>query len=162
METGLPRERLPETRECVTRRIELGGVTFYPRVGCYPDGRPGELFVTQAGESGSHVACLLDSLGVVTSLALQYGVPLRSIVEHFRGMRSGDVCGVPSADDLLSASSFPDALARWFAQRWPEFATGASLPPPPVNVAACDATTPPVAPADGPSGAAGGVKGGAP
>jgi len=155
----MDRERLPETRDCVTRRIELGGVTFYPRVGCYQDGRPGELFITQAGESGSHVACLLDALGIVTSLALQRGVPLRDIVVHFRGMRSGDVCGVPSADEIASATSLPDALARWFAQRWPEFATGASVPPPPVNSAACDATTPPAPPADGPFGGAGGVKG---
>jgi ribonucleoside-diphosphate reductase alpha chain len=141
-------------REGSIRKIRLGRVELFARVGCYEDDRPGELFVTQSGESGTHVACLWDALGIVTSLALQYGVPLRSIVEHFRGMRAGDVCGVPSADEVAAATSAPDALARWMTQRWPEYATGASLTPPPSMLAA------PTAPQDGTSagGAVGAVE----
>jgi len=156
MMESMPRERLPETREGPTRKIRLGAHDFFARVGCYQDGRPGELFLTQSGESGTHVAVLLDGLAQAMSIALQYGVPLRTFVAHWRGTHAGDVCGTPSADELASATSILDALARWFAQRWPEFATGASLPPP-VNAAACDAAAPPVPPADGPCGGAGGV-----
>lgn len=130
MDATLPRERLPMTREGVTRKIRLGGVDFFVRVGLYPDGRPGELFVTQSGESGSHVAVLADGLAQAVSIALQYGVPLRSFVEHWRGTHAGDVCGVPSADSIASATSILDAMARWFVERFPAYATGASLPPP--------------------------------
>ena len=155
--TDTMRERLPETRNGFTRHFAIGGVDVYATIGMYDDGRPGELFVRQAGHSGDHLAVVWDALGIAVSLALQYGTPPRALVDHFRGMRSGDVCGTPSADELASATSILDALARWFAQRWPEFATGASVPPPPVNAAVSDAAAPPVPPADGPCGGAGGV-----
>jgi ribonucleoside-diphosphate reductase alpha chain len=129
VENALPRIRLPQDRAGMIRKIKFGPVELFARVGCYEDGTPGELFVTQAGESGTHVACLWDALGIVTSLALQYGVPVRSIVDHWRGMRAGDVCGTPSADEIASASSALDALAKWFAQKWPEEAARPSLAP---------------------------------
>jgi len=99
------------------------------RVGCYEDGKPGEIFITEGGESGSHVAAAIDLCAQATSMALQYGVPLRAFVDHWRGVRTGDVCGIPSADPYLSASSLWDALARWMADKWPEEATRASIAP---------------------------------
>jgi ribonucleoside-diphosphate reductase alpha chain len=127
---GLARQRLPATRNAVTRHFCLGGHDFYARIGLYDDGRPGELFVTQAGESGSHVAALLDNMAQAVSLSLQYGVPLRTFVEHWRGVRAGDVCGIPSADPYASATSLLDALARWFADRWPAESSAVSIAPP--------------------------------
>jgi ribonucleoside-diphosphate reductase alpha chain len=124
VENALPRTRLPQDRAGMIRKIKFGPVELFARVGCYEDGTPGELFVTQAGESGTHVACLWDALGIVTSLA-----PVRSIVDHWRGMRAGDVCGTPSADEIASASSALDALAKWFAQKWPEEVARPSLAP---------------------------------
>ena len=157
MTETMPRERLPETRRAWTRHFALGGVDVYATIGMYDDGRPGELFLRQAGHSGDHLAVVLDAVGINASLAWQYGVPVRSTVEHWRGMRAGDVCGTPSADEIASATSILDALARWMAVRWPDFATGASVPPPPVNAAVSDAAAPPVPPPDGPCGGAGGV-----
>jgi ribonucleoside-diphosphate reductase alpha chain len=114
----------------VIRKIALGSVEIFARVGCYDDGTPGELFVTEAGHSGDHVACLWDALGIVTSLALQHGVPSKTIMDHFRGMRAGDVCGTPSEDPIKSALSAPDALARWWAERFPGEMARPSLTPP--------------------------------
>lgn len=158
----MTRERLPETRRAWTRHFSLGGVDVYATVGMYDDGRPGELFLRQAGHSGDHLAVVLDSVGIEASLALQYGVPPRVLIEHWRGMRAGDVCGTPSADPIASASSVMDALARWMTQRWPLFATGATVTPhPTIDAAVPDAAPLSVSPTDGPCGDAGeGIEGG--
>jgi len=126
---AIVRERLPMDRDGVIRKLPLGRVDLFARVSCYPDGRPGELFVTEAGHSGDHVACLWDALGIVTSLALQHGVPSKTIMEHFRGMRAADVCGTPNADPIKSALSAPDALARWWDERFPGEMARPSLAP---------------------------------
>ena len=155
----MARERLPETRECVTRKIRLGGIDFFVRVGLYPDGRPGELFVTQSGESGSHVAVLADGMAQAVSIALQHGAPLRTFVAHWRGTHAGDVCGTPSADTVQSGTSILDAMARWMELRFAEFATGVTVPPPPVNATACDVAASSVPLAEWSAGGAGGAKG---
>jgi hypothetical protein len=103
------------TRDGFVRHFRLGTAEFYARFGQYDDGRAGELFVTQAGESGSHVATLLDTIGVLFSLCVQCQVPLGTLAGHMRGMRAGDVCGTPSADEIAAALSLPDALARIMA-----------------------------------------------
>jgi ribonucleoside-diphosphate reductase alpha chain len=128
---GLSRQRLSAERACVTRRFVIGGHKFYVRVGLYDDGKPGEVFVTQAGESGTHVAAALDLGSQAVSLALQYGVPLGTFVDHWRGVRACDVCGIPNADPYLSASSIWDAVAKWFAVRWPEQSAAVSIAPAP-------------------------------
>jgi len=125
----LPRERLPQTREGVTRRLSLAGRKLYPRVGCYKDGRPGELFITEAGASGTDRALLLDALGQAVSIGLQYGVPLRAFVDRWIGTH-GESAGFTGDAEIPSASSILDLLGKWMRQRWPEQATGASLPPP--------------------------------
>ena len=71
----LSRERLPDTRQSITHKFSVGGHEGYINVGLYPDGRPGELFITMAKE-GSTVGGLMDAFGTAISLSLQYGVPL--------------------------------------------------------------------------------------
>lgn len=127
---ALARQRLPATRNAVTRHFQMGRDDFYLTVGLDEKGEPREMFLRQASESGTHVAAALDQAALLFSLARQYHVPLGVIVDHFRGVRAGDVCGIPSADPYLSASSIWDAVARWFAAKWPEESAAVSIAPP--------------------------------
>ena len=51
-----------------------------------PDGQPGEIFLKMAKE-GSTVSGLMDSFATTVSVALQYGVPLRDLVNKFAHVR---------------------------------------------------------------------------
>src|SRR5438445_9094743 len=76
------RHRMPATRNSMTRRFEIAGHEGYITVGLYEDGQPGELFITMSKE-GSTIGGLMDTVGTLTSIALQYGVPLESLVKQF-------------------------------------------------------------------------------
>ena len=72
------RERLPQTRRSITHKFSVAGHEGYITVGMYPDGRPAELFITMAKE-GSTIRGLMDSVGILASMALQYGVPVQAL-----------------------------------------------------------------------------------
>src|SRR5262249_22682747 len=76
------RHRMPDTRSSMTHRFEIAGHEGYITVGLYEDGQPGELFITMSKE-GSTIGGLMDTVGTLTSIALQYGVPLESLVKKF-------------------------------------------------------------------------------
>src|SRR5207237_6909310 len=67
------RHRMPDTRTSLTHRFEIAGHEGYITVGLYQDGQPGELFITMSKE-GSTIGGLMDTVGTLTSIALQYGV----------------------------------------------------------------------------------------
>src|SRR6202023_2911880 len=69
------RHRMQDTRMSLTHRFEIAGHEGYITVGLYEDGQPGELFITMSKE-GSTIGGLMDTVGTLTSIALQYGVPL--------------------------------------------------------------------------------------
>src|SRR5438045_1605864 len=69
------RHRMPDTRTSLTHKFEIAGHEGYITVGLYEDGQPGELFITMSKE-GSTIGGLMDTVGTLTSIALQYGVPL--------------------------------------------------------------------------------------
>ena len=76
------RRRLPDTRHSITHHFNVAGHEGYLTVGMYGDHTPGELFITMSKE-GSTVGGLMDSLGTAISVALQYGVPIESLVNKF-------------------------------------------------------------------------------
>ena len=79
-ESGKPlRRRLSDTRQAVTHKFDIAGHEGYLTVGLFDDGQPGELFITMAKE-GSTIGGLMDTIGTLTSMALQYGVPLEALV----------------------------------------------------------------------------------
>ena len=80
------RRRLPDERRAITHKFQISGHEGYITVGLYPDGQPGEIFLKMAKE-GSTVSGLMDTLATMTSLSLQYGVPLRDLVNKFAHMR---------------------------------------------------------------------------
>ena len=82
-------------------------------VGLFDDNQPGELFITMAKE-GSTIGGLMDSLGTLTSIALQYGVPLEALVRKFAHQRF-EPSGFTKNPDIRNASSITDYVFRWLA-----------------------------------------------
>lgn len=123
------RERLEDTRQSITHKFSIAGHEGYLCVGLYPDGRPGEIFITMAKE-GSTIGGIMDSFGTALSLSLQYGVPLEVLVNKFSHTRF-EPMGLTSNKDIRMAKSVVDYIARWlgitFLSGHPEFGKGASL-----------------------------------
>ncbi|MEZ6090331.1 MAG: vitamin B12-dependent ribonucleotide reductase [Pirellulaceae bacterium] len=105
------RERLEDTRQSLTHKFNIAGHEGYINVGLYPDGRPGEVFITMAKE-GSTIGGLMDSFGTSTSIALQYGVPLEVLVNKFTHTRF-EPMGHTSNPDIRIAKSIVDYIFRW-------------------------------------------------
>ena len=105
------RERLPDTRQSITHKFNVGGHEGYINVGLYPDGRPGELFITMAKE-GSTIGGLMDAFGTAVSMSLQYGVPLEVLVNKFSHTRF-EPMGHTTNPDIRIAKSVVDYIFRW-------------------------------------------------
>ena len=105
------RERLEDTRQSLTHKFNVGGHEGYVTVGLYPDGRPGELFITMAKE-GSTIGGLMDAFGTAVSMSLQYGVPLEDYVRKFSHMRF-EPQGYTKHPDIRIAKSLIDYIFRW-------------------------------------------------
>ena len=105
------RERLPDTRQSITHKFSVSGHEGYITVGLYPDGRPGELFITMAKE-GSTIGGLMDCFGTAVSMSLQYGVPLEVYVNKFSHTRF-EPMGFTKNPDIKIAKSIVDYIFRW-------------------------------------------------
>jgi ribonucleoside-diphosphate reductase alpha chain len=110
------RHRLPDTRHSVTHKFSVAGHEGYLTVGLYEDCQPGELFITMAKE-GSTVGGLMDVIGTCTSMALQYGVPLITLVDKFRHARF-EPAGMTSNRDIPFAKSLIDYIFCWLGCRF--------------------------------------------
>lgn len=111
-QVGLPvRKHLPETRKAVTHKFTVGGHEGYMSVGMFEDGTPGELFITMAKE-GSTVGGLMDTIGCLTSIALQYGVELETLAKKFSHQRF-EPSGMTCNPEIQMASSIIDYVFRW-------------------------------------------------
>jgi ribonucleoside-diphosphate reductase alpha chain len=107
------RRRLPDTRKSLTHKFDIAGHEGYLTVGLFKDGTPGELFVTMAKE-GSTIGGLMDSIGTLTSMAFQYGVPIEALVRKFAHQRF-EPSGFTKNPDIRNASSIIDYVFRWMA-----------------------------------------------
>jgi len=105
------RRRLPDTRQSITHKFNVAGHEGYLTVGLYETGEPGELFITMAKE-GSTIGGVMDSLGTATSVALQYGVPIESLVKKFTHQRF-EPAGITTNPDIPFAKSLVDYIFRW-------------------------------------------------
>jgi ribonucleoside-diphosphate reductase alpha chain len=113
-QVGQPiRRRLPETRTAITHKFDIAGHEGYLTVGLFDDGTPGELFITMAKE-GSTIGGLMDAIGTLTSLALQYGVPLSALVRKFAHVRF-EPSGFTKNPEIRNAASIMDYVFRWMA-----------------------------------------------
>ena len=110
------RHKLPDERKALTHKFDVGGHEGYLTVGLYEDGTPGELFVTMAKE-GSTISGLMDAFATQTSYALQFGVPLRFMIDKFSHMRF-EPSGFTKNKEIPIAKSIVDYIFRWMASHF--------------------------------------------
>lgn len=110
------RRRLPDERQAITHKFSIAGHEGYITVGLYEDGSPGELFITMSKE-GSTISGLMDAFATSVSMALQYGVPLRVLVEKFSHMRF-EPSGFTGNKDVPIAKSVLDYIFRWLGKKF--------------------------------------------
>jgi ribonucleoside-diphosphate reductase alpha chain len=110
------RHKLQEERASITHKFKVGDHEGYLTVGLYPNGEPGELFVKMAKE-GSTVSGLMDSFALAVSLALQYGVPLKTFCEKFAHTRF-EPSGWSGNPEIGYAKSIMDYIFRWLQMRF--------------------------------------------
>ncbi|USN51968.1 MAG: vitamin B12-dependent ribonucleotide reductase [Myxococcales bacterium] len=110
------RRRLPVERSALTHKFSIGGHEGYLTVGLFEDGSPGELFCTMAKE-GSTISGLMDVFATAISLALQYGVPVKVLVEKFSHTRF-EPSGFTKNSEIPMASSVCDYIFRWMGLKF--------------------------------------------
>ncbi len=110
------RRKLPDERRAVTHKFMVGEHKGYLTVGLYEDGQPGEIFLTMAKE-GSTISGLMDAFATAISIALQYGVPLRTLVDKFIHTRF-EPSGFTKNPEIPIAKSITDYIFRWLASKF--------------------------------------------
>jgi ribonucleoside-diphosphate reductase alpha chain len=110
------REKLPVERNSVTHKFSVGGHEGYITVGMYPDGRPGEIFIKMSKE-GSTLSGVMDGLALTLSIGLQYGVPLKVLVNKLVNTRF-EPSGITPNANIRFATSVLDYIARWLGGRF--------------------------------------------
>jgi ribonucleoside-diphosphate reductase alpha chain len=110
------RVKLPDTRDSVTHKFSIAGHEGYLTVGLYADGKPGEIFLRMAKE-GSTISGLMDTIATMTSIALQYGVPLKALTDKFSHTRF-EPSGFTNNPEIPMAKSVTDYVFRYLANRF--------------------------------------------
>jgi len=141
------RRRLPNDRQALCHKFDVAGHEGYVHVGFFEDGAPGEIFIKMAKE-GSTISGLMDTIGVLTSMALQYGVPLEVLVSKFSHVRF-EPSGFTKNPDIPMAKSLIDYVFRFLGARFLSGEARAAVglvereaPPPPGTVSAALAAAP--------------------
>jgi ribonucleoside-diphosphate reductase alpha chain len=111
------RKRMPRERQSITHKFSLGGHEGYITAGMYEDGTVGEIFLTDIGKEGSTLRGMMNSFATAISIALQYGVPLETLVRKFSYMRF-EPEGMTTNPEIPFAKSMPDYIMRWLASRF--------------------------------------------
>jgi ribonucleoside-diphosphate reductase alpha chain len=106
-------EHMPRKRKSSTFSFRVADCEGYVTVGEFPDGRPGEVFIS-VSKQGSTLAGIMDAFAISVSMGLQHGVPLATFVRHFTNMRF-EPAGMTDDPDLRFASSLVDYIFRRLA-----------------------------------------------
>lgn len=113
------RHRLPDTRRSVTREFTIQAPDDHGKpysyrgtytVGLYDNGSPGEVFL-EFDKIGGSYAALLDAWATMVSIGLQCGMPVRLVVEKFRGC-GFEPSGWTTDPDIPSCRSVLDYVAK--------------------------------------------------
>ena len=116
-EVGPKRRRMPRERQSITHKFSIGGHEGYITAGMYEDGSVGEIFLTDIGKEGSTLRGMMNAFATSISIALQYGVPLETLVRKFSYMRF-EPEGMTLNPEIPFAKSMPDYIMRWLASRF--------------------------------------------
>ena len=110
------RRHLPVERHSITHKFAVAGHEGYLTLGMYEDGTPGEIFIVMAKE-GSTLSGVMDSFATTCSMALQYGVPLKVLVDKFSHTRF-EPSGFTSNPQVPYAKSIMDYIFRYVASKF--------------------------------------------
>lgn len=114
---GQPTRRaLPADVVSYRHKFSVMGHEGYLHYGIYSDGKLAEVFIRMAKE-GSTISGLLDSIGVLMSVALQYGVPVQTIIRKFVHTRF-EPAGFTENPDIPVVKSILDYLAKFLALKF--------------------------------------------
>jgi len=114
---GVRRRKLPSERQSITHKFSVGGHEGYITVGIYDDThQPGEIFIKMAKE-GSTLSGFMDGFALSVSIGLQYGVPLKALVDKFINTRF-EPSGFTGHPAIPYAKSVLDYIARWLGGRF--------------------------------------------
>lgn len=112
------RRRLDDTRIAMTHKFKIttkdGVVKGYLTVGLFPDGKVGELFIKM---NGSQFNGWTNTVGILTSLALQSGIPLEVIVNKLEFQRF-EPSGKTGNPNIRHAQSIIDYVFRWLGYQF--------------------------------------------
>jgi hypothetical protein len=99
------RERLPNRRIGETFDLEIGGLHYVATIGRFPDGRIGEIFLSN-GKTSSQADTNARDAAVVCSIAIQCGADIETIRKALcrdgQGRPSGPLA---AALDILAESN---------------------------------------------------------
>jgi len=125
---GAKRRKLPSERSSITHKFSVGGHEGYITVGMYKDGQPGEIFIKMAKE-GSTLSGIMDAFALSVSISLQYGVPLRALVDKFVNSRF-EPSGYTGNPEIRFAKSIVDYIGRWLGGKFisPDYLDTAQQP----------------------------------
>lgn len=112
------KERLPEEREGMTHRFEIGGKKFYLTYNEYDNGRLSEIFL-KGDKAGSIVHGLLNCFAISVSIALQHGVAFGHLFNKF-SYQDFEPNGTTNQLDIPMAKSVIDYVFRWLDMRYDE------------------------------------------
>lgn len=107
---------LPRERSALTHRFNIAGYEGYITVGMYEDGRPGEVFISVAKE-GSTISGLMDSISILTSVALQHCIPLKTLIDKMAFTRF-EPSGITNNEEIPMAQSIVDYVFRWLDHKF--------------------------------------------
>jgi ribonucleoside-diphosphate reductase alpha chain len=113
---GTKRRKLPAERNSITHKFSVGGHEGYITVGMYAEGHPGEIFIKMAKE-GSTLSGIMDAFALSVSISLQYGVPLRALVDKFVNSRF-EPSGYTGNPRIRYAKSVVDYIGRWLGGKF--------------------------------------------
>jgi ribonucleoside-diphosphate reductase alpha chain len=110
------RRKLPDERSSITHKFSIAGHEGYLIVGMYEEGAPGEIFIKMAKE-GSTLSGFMDGLALSISIGLQYGVPLKALVDKLTNTRF-EPSGFTENPSIRYSSSVLDYIARWLGGKF--------------------------------------------
>ncbi|MGE0540263.1 MAG: adenosylcobalamin-dependent ribonucleoside-diphosphate reductase [Dehalococcoidia bacterium] len=110
------RVSLSDERQSITHKFQVGEQEGYITVGLYADGAPGEVFL-RVNKQGSTVSGLMESLGLLTSIALQYGVPLEGLARKMKNSRF-EPYGMTGNREIPTSTSLVDYVFRWLEKKF--------------------------------------------
>ncbi len=111
------RTRMPNERQSITHKFNIGQQEGYITAGMYGDGSLGEIFLTDVGKEGSTIKGMMNAFATAISIGLQYGVPLEVFVNKFSYVRF-EPEGITRNPEIPFAKSLPDYIMRWLASRF--------------------------------------------